>query len=52
MIFTDEYGFFEIKNVQVVKTAAVVTVTKIGYFKGIKTFGATADKARWPGKTP
>ncbi len=42
---TDEYGYFEIKNVQVVKTAAVVTVTKPGYFNGIKTYGATADKA-------
>ena len=42
---TDQYGYFEVKNVQVVKTAAVVTVIKDGYFKGIKTFGATADKA-------
>ncbi|MEO6670105.1 MAG: hypothetical protein ABIN36_11555 [Ferruginibacter sp.] len=42
---TDEYGYFEVKNVQVVKTAAVVTITKAGYFKGIKTYAAKADKA-------
>src|ERR1700712_3802593 len=42
---TDKYGFFEIKNADVVKTAAVVTVSKTGYFKGIKTYGATANKA-------
>ncbi|MEO8768837.1 MAG: carboxypeptidase-like regulatory domain-containing protein [Ferruginibacter sp.] len=42
---TDEYGYFEVKNVQVVKTAAVVTITKAGYFKGIKTYAATTDKA-------
>ncbi|MEO6404356.1 MAG: hypothetical protein ABIY51_01255 [Ferruginibacter sp.] len=42
---TDKYGFFEIKNVDVVKTAAVVTVSKNGYFKGIKTFIAENNKA-------
>ncbi len=35
---TDKYGFFEIKNVMVVKNAAVVTVSKPNYFKGIKTY--------------
>jgi hypothetical protein len=42
---TDKYGYFEIKNVDVVKNAATVTVTKAGYFKGIKTYIATANKA-------
>ena len=42
---TDKYGFFEIKNIQVVKNAAVVTVSKTGYFKGIKTYIATDNKA-------
>ena len=42
---TDKYGFFEVKNIQVVKNAAVVVVTRPGYFKGIKTYLATADKA-------
>lgn len=42
---TNRFGFFEIKNVQVVQTAAVVTVQQPGYFKGIKTYIATADKA-------
>lgn len=42
---TDQYGFFEIKNVDVVKTAAVVTVSKSGYFHGIKTFVATQGKS-------
>jgi len=34
---TDKYGYFEAKNVQVVKNAAFVTVSKQGYLKGIKT---------------
>ncbi|MEP7107879.1 MAG: hypothetical protein ABI760_07850 [Ferruginibacter sp.] len=42
---TDKYGFFEIKNVQVVKEAAVVTVNRPGYFKGIKTWLATEGKS-------
>lgn len=42
---SDKYGLFELKNVQVVKDAAVVTVTHPGYFKGIKTYMATAGKA-------
>lgn len=42
---TDKYGYFEIKNAQVVQTAAVVTVNKPGYFKGIKTYIAQTDKS-------
>lgn len=42
---TDKYGYFEIKNVQVVQNAAVVTVTQNGYFKGIKTYIAADNKA-------
>ena len=42
---SDKYGLFEIKNAQVVKDAAVVTVIHPGYFKGIKTYMATAGKA-------
>ena len=42
---TDKYGYFEIKNVQVVKSAAVVTVNQPGYFKGIKTYIADDNKA-------
>lgn len=42
---TDQFGFFEIKNVQVVKEAATVTVTYTGYFKAIKTYMATEGKA-------
>jgi hypothetical protein len=44
-ITTDKYGYFEVKNVQVVKQAAVVTVIKPGYFKGIKTYIAKEGKA-------
>jgi hypothetical protein len=42
---TDKYGYFEAKNVQVVKEAAVVTVSKTGYFKGIKTYMAKEGKS-------
>lgn len=42
---TDKYGYFEIKNVQAVKHAAVVTVIKPGYFNGIKTFIAAQGKS-------
>jgi hypothetical protein len=42
---TDKYGYFEFSNVDVVKNAAVVTVLKPGYFKGIKTYIAAANKA-------
>lgn len=44
-ISTDKYGYFEAKNVQVIKEAAVVTVIKPGYFKGIKTYMAKEGKA-------
>lgn len=44
-IITDKYGYFEARNVQVVKEAAVVTVNKTGYFKGIKTYIAREGKA-------
>jgi hypothetical protein len=44
-VLTDKYGFFEIKNVHVVKTAAVVSVINAGYFKGIKTYMAENNKA-------
>lgn len=44
-VTTDEYGYFIIRNVQVVKNAAVVTVNKPGYFKGIKTYIATENKS-------
>ena len=42
---TDKYGFFEIKNVQVIKQAAVVSVSQPGYFKGIKTYIAAENKS-------
>lgn len=42
---TDDYGFFAVKNVMVVKTAATVTVNYAGYFKGIKTFIAEDNKS-------
>ncbi|MCX6293365.1 MAG: carboxypeptidase-like regulatory domain-containing protein, partial [Sphingobacteriales bacterium] len=42
---TDDYGYFSVKNVNVVKTAAVVTINKSGYFPGIKTYIATENKS-------
>ncbi len=42
---TDKYGYFEAKDIEVIKDAATVTVTKAGYFKGIKTFMASAGKS-------
>ncbi|MEO6252198.1 MAG: carboxypeptidase-like regulatory domain-containing protein [Ferruginibacter sp.] len=44
-VTTDKYGYFEVQNVDVVKNAAVVTVTKAGYFKGIKTYIAEGSNA-------
>lgn len=41
---TDKYGYFEVRNVQVVKDAAVVKVAKTGYFKSIKTYIAAENK--------
>ena len=42
---TNRYGYFEFKNIQVVKEAATVEVSYAGYFKGIKTYMATEGKA-------
>lgn len=44
IVATDKYGYFEAGNIEVVKTAATVTVNKTGYFKAIKTFAAEAGK--------
>ncbi len=41
---TDRYGFFEFKNVDVIKNAATVTVERNGYFPGIRTFIAKESK--------
>ena len=43
-VLSDKYGYFEVRNMQVVQNAAVVNVTKQGFFKGIKTFIAVANK--------
>ena len=43
-VLSDKYGYFEVRNMQVVKNAAVVTVNKTGFFKGIKTFIASSNK--------
>ncbi len=42
---TDKYGYFEVSNAQVTQNAAVVTVLKPGYFKGIKTYIAATGKS-------
>ena len=42
---TDAYGYFEIKSVELRKSAAFITVNKAGYFKGIKTWIAAEGKA-------
>lgn len=44
-ISTDRFGYFEAANVEVPKNAAVVTASKPGYFPGIRTYIATANKA-------
>jgi hypothetical protein len=44
-VLTDKYGYFEARNVQMVQNAAVVTVSKVGFFKGIKTYIAESNKA-------
>jgi hypothetical protein len=44
-ILTDKYGYFEIRNVQVIQNAAMVSVTKAGFFKGFKTHLGTANKS-------
>jgi len=43
-LVTDKYGYFEVLNTDVVKEAATVIVIKQGYFKGIKTYTASAGK--------
>ena len=43
-VLSDKYGYFEVRNMQLIQNAAVVTVTKSGFFKGIKTFIAVANK--------
>lgn len=45
IVSTDKYGYFEARNVQVVKNSAAVTVTRTGYFKGIKTYMAQDGKS-------
>ena len=44
-VTTDAFGYFSVYNTQVTKNAAVVTVTKAGYFKGIKTYIAETGKS-------
>jgi len=44
-ITTDRYGYFIARNVSVVKNAAVIAVSKTGYFKGIKTYIASEGKS-------
>lgn len=41
---TDQDGYFEFRNVQVVREAATVTVEYAGYFKLVKTYIATTGK--------
>lgn len=43
-VTTDKYGYFEFRNTEVIKTAALVTVTHSGYFNGIKTFIGANNK--------
>ena len=43
-VTTNKYGYFEFNNISVVKNAAVVSVSKPGFFPGIKTFTAQAGK--------
>jgi uncharacterized protein (TIGR02145 family) len=42
---TDQFGYFEIKNVEVNETAATFNVSKNGYFKLTKTFMAKEGKS-------
>ena len=42
---TDQFGYFEIKNVEVNETAATFNVSKVGYFKLTKTFMAKEGKS-------
>ena len=43
-VLSDKYGYFEVRNIPVVQNAALVTVVKTGFFKGIKTFMAAPNK--------
>ena len=42
---TDKFGYFQVANSLVVQNAALVTVSKPGYFNGIKTFIAAEGKS-------
>lgn len=44
-VMTDEYGYFRFSLNNVIKNAAMVSVTYPGYFKGIKTFIAEEGKS-------
>lgn len=44
---TDKYGYFEVKNVEVVKDAGLITVSKAGFFPGIRTFLAESGKSNF-----
>ena len=41
---TDQFGYFEINNTELLQNAAMVTVQQPGYFKGIKTFIAVVGQ--------
>lgn len=43
--FTDNYGYFEFSNKQVVQNAATVKIEKSGFFTLVKTFIGVKDKA-------
>ena len=42
---TDPYGYFKFQDVSVTKNAALITVTKNGYFKTVKTYIANPGKS-------
>lgn len=42
---SDQFGYFSIKDVSLVKNAAVVTISKTGYFKATKTYIAAENKS-------
>jgi hypothetical protein len=44
-VTTDKYGYFETKDIEVIKNAAVITARKTGYFNGIKTYIAEQGKS-------
>jgi hypothetical protein len=47
LVTTDKYGFFEVRNVQVVKNAATIAVSSTGYFPGRRTFIAEDGKSEF-----